>query len=437
MLRQFNRFLVVVLICCIALYVTLKNSEQATIKLGSELSITTYAGLIYIGTFVLGCITSSLVALFFGLKGYLRERKLRAHERSRQLFFELFIRARGLMAGQEWGAAREIWEKVLRQDNTNVIARVELAHCLESLGDPKEALRILNETRAGAKPSPEVLYKAAHLNRKLGNNTAASDNIALLVKILPSRTSLELARDNAAALGDVEAALDYQLQVEHMGYSDTELERAKVNLLVQQATSTSSDLTQRATSLSSILKRHPTHVATLETLADTLLSLGKVEETAECLVKAAKLSEGDVLKWQRVVDFWLATAPGDFLARAERALAAARSATKETRGSQRVEAELLLASTMLRVNRPAEALKSAEGLQALAEREGVRLSNEIVQRSTAILGVSLARLGKTNEAANLWQQLALLNDRGSTLSGASGNKLLESRAEPSPTLSTP
>jgi tetratricopeptide (TPR) repeat protein len=295
----------------------------------------------------------------------------------------------------------------------------------------------LNETRAGAKPSPEVLYKAAHLNRKLGNNTAASDNIALLVKILPSRTSLELARDNAAALGDVEAALDYQLQVEHMGYSDTELERAKVNLLVQQATSTSSDLTQRATSLSSILKRHPTHVATLETLADTLLSLGKVEETAECLVKAAKLSEGDVLKWQRVVDFWLATAPGDFLARAERALAAARSATKETRGSQRVEAELLLASTMLRVNRPAEALKSAEGLQALAEREGVRLSNEIVQRSTAILGVSLARLGKTNEAANLWQQLALLNDRGSTLSGASGNKLLESRAEPSPTLSTP
>ena len=161
MLRQFNRFLVLGLLVGAVLYITLSNSETATLKLGPTLQVTTYAGVIYIGVFALGCIAASFVALFFGFKSYLRERKLRSHERNRQAFFDLFVKARSHMAGGEYAAARDVWEQVLHHDHDNVIARIELSKCLESVGDLREALRVLDSTRASSRSSLEVLFRAA------------------------------------------------------------------------------------------------------------------------------------------------------------------------------------------------------------------------------------------------------------------------------------
>lgn len=437
MLRQFNRFLVIALVCAVVLYITLTNSERATIKLGSNISITTYAGLIYIGVFALGCIAASLCALFFGLKSYLRERKLRTQEKSRQLFFELFIKARGLMAAQEWGAAREIWEKVLRHDHANVIARVELAQCLESLGDPKEALRILNETRAESKQSPEVLFRAAELNRKLGNNTAASDNISLLLVTTPSKAALEMARDSASEVGNLDTAIEYQNQIERMGYSEPDVEQARLALLLKRTLKENLSKDAAAAALSQFVKKHPTHAPALEAQAEALLALGNLDQAAEALVKAAKHSPGDHSKWERVVDLWLTQAPGDFVTRANRAISAAKSATQDCKGKHRLEAELLLARTLLRANRPEEAQKTVNGLHALAARECVSLSPETVQQATAILGLSLARLGQTSESAGLWQKVVFPEESSPNETHPKGPTLLASRAEPSPALSTP
>jgi tetratricopeptide (TPR) repeat protein len=437
MLRQFNRFLVVALVCAVVLYITLTNSERATLKLGQNISITTYAGLIYIGVFALGCVTASLCALFFGLKSYLRERKLRAHEKSRQLFFDLFIKARGLMAAQEWGAAREIWEKVLRHDHANVIARVELADCLESLGDPKEALRILNETRAESKQSPEVLFKAAELNRKLGNNTAASDNISLLLVTTPSKAALEMARDSAAEVGNLDTAIEYQNQVERMGYSEPEVEEARLALLLKRVLKENPSKDTAATALAQFVKKYPIYAPGLEAQAEVLLALGNLDQAAEALVKAAKHSSGDCSKWERVVNLWLTQASGDFVARANRAISAAKSASQDRSGERRLEAELLLARTLLRANRPEEAHKTVSGLQALAEREGTILSPQLTQQTTAILGLSLARLSKTAESAALWQQIVFPGESTANERSSKGSLLTSARAEPSPALSTP
>ena len=135
MLRQFNRFLLLAIIIALALYITLTNPESATIHIGPNISISAYAGVLYIGVFFIGVLAASIVALFFGLKGWFRERKLRAAERSRQAFFDLFIKARNFMANYEWQAARSLWETVISKDPDNIIARVELSLCLESLGD--------------------------------------------------------------------------------------------------------------------------------------------------------------------------------------------------------------------------------------------------------------------------------------------------------------
>jgi tetratricopeptide (TPR) repeat protein len=406
MLKQFNRLLFLVIATTLILYVTLTNPETATIKLGPSLKITADAGVIYVAIFAVGCLAASLVALFFGFKGFLRERRLRANERSRQLFFELFVKARGLMASREWAAARDIWEKILRHEPSNVIARVELATCLESLGDPYEALRILNQTRASISLSTEVLFRAAELNQRLGNNTAASDNLALIVRESPSRAALEMARDNAEAIGNIDGALEYQRQLEQIGFTDSALENRRVALLCKQLVNQAHpEVSGLGESLSAFSKRYPSYAPALDRLGEIYLSLGRFPEAAESLARAAKLNPSDIWRWEKVVTLWLSQAPGDFLKRAERAISAARSCSQNTTGIKRLEAELLLARTFLDANRPEDAQKSALALPAIAEKEGVRIPDEIMQKSLAIVGLSLARLGQMRESASLWERL--------------------------------
>ncbi len=388
--------------------------------------------------FALGCLTASLVALFFGLKGYLRERRLRANERSRQLFFELFVKARGLMASNEWGAARDIWEKIIRHEPSNVIARVELAACLDSLGDPREALRILDQTRASVALSTEVLFRAAEINRRLGNFTAASDNLSLIVREAPSRAALELARDNSEAIGKIEAALGYHRQLEQIGFRDEALEIRKIDLLFKQLLNQKHpEVSALSDSLQAFTKRHPSYAPALDRLGDVYLSLGRYDAAAESFVKAAKLSADDIDTWKKVIDLWLSKAPGEPLKRAERAIAAARSSTQHTKGLKRLEAELLLARTLLQTNRPEEAQKSAAGIAAIAAREGVRLPDEIVQKSIGLIGISLARLGQTRESASLWQQLVEPEAALPGVVAPKGAISAQDAQGPSPALSTP
>ena len=434
MLRQFNRFLALGLIIAAALYITLTNSSSATITLGPNLSLTTYAGVIYIGVFFVGVIATSIVALFFGLKGYLRERKLRAAERSRQAFFDLFIKARNYMASHEWKAAQGLWENVLSRDPDNIIARVELSVCLEHLGDKREALRVLDETRAASHASSEVMYRAVELNRALGNRTAAQDNLSILVADAPSERALKLARDISEEMGKVDAALNYQRELEKVGYSSGEMTEAKTRLTYAHLVQTSANDAGLKESLSVFVKKHPSFVPALEKLAALHLNAGNVDESAELLVKAAKASPGNSSKWAAVIDLWLNVAPGEFQRRAERALAAARSATQGLHGSARIDAELLVAKTLLAANRPEEARQVADHLPALTEKEGVRISPDQEQTSIHLSGLCLSRLGQAKDTGSLWEKLV-----EPTLPASNTGKrpVLSDRREPSPALSTP
>lgn len=434
MLRQFNRFLALGLIIAAALYITLTNSSSATITLGPNLSLTTYAGVIYIGVFFIGVIATSLVALFFGLKGYLRERKLRAAERSRQAFFDLFVKARNFMASHEWRAAQGVWENILSRDPDNIIARVELSVCIERLGDKREALRVLDETRAASHASTEVMYRAVELNRALGNRTAAQDNLSILVADAPSERALTLARDISEEMGKVDAALNYQRELEKVGYSSDDVVEAKTRLTFAHLVASSTNDTVLKDGLLLFVKKHPSFVPALEKLAAIQLGQGNVDESAELLVKAAKASGGDSSKWSAVINLWLNVAPGDFQRRAERALAAARSATQGLHGSARIDAELLLAKTLLAANRPEDARHLADHLPALAEKEGTQISPAQEQTRTHLLGLCLSRLGQAKDTGSLWEKLV---DPTLPASNTGKRPVLSDRREPSPALSTP
>jgi thioredoxin-like negative regulator of GroEL len=434
MLRQFNRLIALALLIAVTLYITLTNSETATIKLGPNITVTTYAGVIYLGVFFIGCVTASVVALFFGFKSYLRERKLRAAARSHQLFFELFLKARSFMASEEWGAAQAIWEQILHQDPENTIARVELATCIEHRGDCREALSVLDAMRASNHMNAAVLFKAVELNRKLGNNTAARDNLALLVQEAPTKRALELARDIAEELGRIDDAMDYQRALEKIGYVSEEMVAAKTRISFEQLIRSVENQNSLRETLTIFVKKHPTYVPALEHLADLEVSRGRLEEGAELLVKAAKLSEGDLSKWNTIIDLWLRSAPGDFSRRAERALAAARSATQGLHGAKRLDAEFVVTKTLLAVNRAEDARTLLENLSTLAEKEKVSLTQAQIQTRTHLMGLCLARLGLSKETASLWESLV-----EPTLPATETGKkpLLSDRGEPSPALSTP
>lgn len=434
MLRQFNRLIALAILIAVTIYITLTNSETATIKVGPNMSVTTYAGVIYLGVFFCGCVVASVIALFFGFKSYLRERKLRSAARTHQLFFDLFVKGRSFMASEEWNAARAVWEQILHRDPDNTIARVELATCFQNIGDTREALRVLDTMRASNHLNAAVLFKAVELNRKLGNNTAASDNLALIVREAPTKRALEVARDIAEELGRIDDALDYQRALEKIGYTSEEMIEAKTRLTFAQLVKSIENQSSLRETLTIFVRKHPQYVPALERLADLEISAGRLEEGAELLVRAAKLSPGDMAKWSTIIDLWLRTAPGDFQRRADRAIAAARSATQNTHGSRRIDGEFIVVKTLLAVNRADDAKALLDEIPKIAEKERVSLSADQIRASTHLKGLALSRLGLAKDTGVFWEALV-----EPTLPETTSNKraVISDRSEPSPMLSTP
>jgi tetratricopeptide (TPR) repeat protein len=435
MLKIFNRFLLLALIVGGALYITLTNSESATIKLGPNITLTTYAGVIYIAVFALGCIAASVVGLFFGFKGYLRERRLRSAERVRRNFFKTFEEARDLMAGGNWAAARLLWEDLLTKESDNVIARVELSQCLEQLGDDREALRVLDATRASSRSSVEVLYRAAMLNQKLGNSTGARDNAELIVSEKPSWRALEIARDASESMGRFDDALRFHDELEKIGYQSPESKNLRARLAYAQLTKGTTDDGALKEALLGLVKQYPQFVPALERLAELELKHNDIDRAAEVLSKVARASGSSVGRWQAVVDVWLTHTTGDVARRNDRAIAAAKSALKDQHGRERLEAELLVIRTLLATNHFQDAERLLDGFTDLANREVGSLPADLNRELLVQRGHCLAQMGNARDTAQLWQALATRGAATGVSKATAGSSKVA--IEPSPILSTP
>jgi tetratricopeptide (TPR) repeat protein len=435
MLRFFNRLLVTLILVGTALIITLTNSEPATIRVGNWFQISSFAGVIYLGVFSAGCIAASIVGLFFGVKAYFRERRLLATERNRQAFIGLIEKSRSLMAANEWGKAQAGWEGILRRDPENIVARVELSKCLEQLGDPREALRVLDATRAGSRRNIEVLFRAAELNRALGNNTAAMDNLALIAGEAPSKRSLEMARETSENLGRIDDALEYQEELERLGLEGANSKEVRARLTYAQILRDAPDATTLRETLLGFVKRHPSFTPALEKLASIELEALSFESAAELLVKVAKSAPGDLSKWRLVIDLWLNKWPGDTRKKAERAIAAARASTQDSKGANRIEAECLVVETLLSLNKVEDALQLLDELPTLLRREGLESDTRLSKLIIGLRGVCLTRLGRTKDTLELWESLVQSRAEGNIKSASI--KLAANSSEPSPTLSTP
>lgn len=400
MISKFNKILVLLLAIAATLYVVIMNGGDAHLTLTPTTKFSARSGVLYLGVFIAGALAAGLIAAVFGFKAYLRERKFQNQEKQRQKFYGAYLQARSLLASEEWDKAREQWEKLVKKDPTDTIARVELSRSLEGAGKTREALKILDAARSANPDNIEVLFRAAELNQTLKNKTGAVDNLALILYHHPNIRAARRARDLSEEIGRVEDALEYQEKLEKLGdSSDSEEARVRLDFkkLCKDLEETDAEAFEK--SLRKFVKK-TTHVPALHRLSLLEKKDGKIEEAAQLLVQAARLT-GTSDYWREATHLWI---KNDM---PERAVAAARTATKDTKGTARIHAELDLIRVYLAVGKVEESKNLIDSFAALAKEVGVDLNEEASQQLLILKGLCLNRLGDFRGAAEIWKKLSL------------------------------
>lgn len=429
MVNKINRLILIFLIVGISLYVVILNRENITIRLTPSGSITTNGGVVFILVFAAGFLLAGLLGLFFGIRTYLRERRYEAREKERDSFYQAMLKARGFTSAGDWEKAQAEWEKIIKRDPSNIIARVELSRTLEGNGEIREALRVLDAARSEDPHNIEVLFRAAELNLSLDNKTAAIDNLALALSEYGSRKAAVQARDLSEELGRFEDASEYQKQLQRLGADQTNAEEVNARLeyktLLQEC---GSDKVKLAEKLRAFVKRHPNYAHGLEKLAGLERDGKKIDAAAQLLVRAAKVT-GAIHYWAEAKKLWLAHGMPD------RALAAARSAAKETSGFPRIQAGLNLIRLYLALNMFEDAKRALLEFPDLLKEQDIKPTRDILQSVLILKGLCHNSLGENHEAGEIWKKLS---DQDLSLGQVSFEAPLSSNGEaPSPTLSTP
>lgn len=403
MISRINKFIFVFCVVALALYLVVLNTDPVTVALSPGVSgwrISGNTGVVLIAAFALGIVVAGLVGLFFGVRSYLRERRFLNLETQRRAFYDGMLRARGFSASAEWNKARAQWEQLIKKDPTDIVARTELSRCLQAAGEPVEALRILDAARAKDPKNTEVLFRAAELNIALGNKTAAVDNLALILHNHPNRRAAQMARDLSEELGRIEDAMEYQNQIDAFGISQNNQEPIAARLEFKKILKDrADDVGAMRTDLKALSKRRAEFVPALHRLALLEAQAGNFDEAAHYYVKAAKASHSSSY-WNEISKLWMQQHDP------ERALAAARTATKETEGEAKLIAELELIRIQISLNQLDNARRSLDQFQSVIRSGGPRMPTEILQQFLILRGLHLSQSGDHAQAAELWKKLS-------------------------------
>ncbi|NDC37900.1 MAG: DUF1049 domain-containing protein [Proteobacteria bacterium] len=420
MLTRISRLLVFFLALSGILYIVLLNRDPVTVHLGRENTISAMSGVVLIATFSLGILLAAFVGVFFGLRSYLREQRLHAKERQRK--------ALRYAASREWNKARAEYEQLIRRHRHDVISRVELSRVVEGQGDLREALRLVDAARAESPQDVEVLLRAAELNLQLKNKTAATDNLALVLASQPNKYAARLARDLSEELERYDDALEYQEQLDSLGYEGDESERLKSRIRFKKILKEQADQDQLKEALSAFARRESSSPA-LEKLAELCLEAGDRAEAAQHLAKVAR-QEGSVEALLRADDLWLE------LNQPEQALATIRATAKATDGTARVAVELELIRTLITLRMLDEAKSAITKLPTLLLELEIDLCAEVSQKVQALQAFLAVKHGDLGTADATLARLT----RGQTeveWSSADRSQSAARHEAPAPRLSTP
>ncbi len=208
--RLIKVLLVLALIAGAVSYLFFMNPGSVSFVLGPGKTVQTPVAFFSIVVFCLGAVFAGILSFVFSFRRLLEDWQERRRDRIWKSHIQLLIQGREFLASRSWLQARTVFERMIRENPENIVARMQLVETYLSSGDSAEALRILDEARQTEKRNVELLFRGAEINGLLGNFTAALDNVALVLSKEPgNKRALEEAARYAEALGRLEEAVGY------------------------------------------------------------------------------------------------------------------------------------------------------------------------------------------------------------------------------------
>lgn len=436
------RILILVIIVSLVCALFLLNPHVVTVNFGQGRRWDAPLALILIVVFVLGALLSGFLAAVTSTQAsfkWWRERRGFQLERSH---YSQIRAVRELIANGELDEARKTLERMVAQDDGNVVARVHLASVLRDLGEINAALRVLDETRAAEKSNFEVLFLAADLNAEIGNMTAAYDNLSLVLQSDPhSRKALEQLIPYAVALGKFSIAKELKERLIRLS-SGTKYQEHQLDLAALELHRAAGlEGAAKRSAVEEVLKRHRDYAPAIEALAKIEAEAGRAEEASKLLIRAYKIDPA-VSCLSTLAQLWLdQDAPA-------RAVSSVRSLLPGTPREDSLSGTLFLITLLTHLEMSDEA---AAELRKLEERlPELTLQSDVRESALASIAVLKAHvLSRQDKSLEAYRILDELRRKVSPLEGEAGllrvtvsdttsTTMRGSRREqPAPQLSTP
>ena len=305
---RITKFVIIALLVLASCYLFYLNPTPVDVSYAPGQAWKAPLAFVLVCTFFAGAVTIGLFALFIGVRRSFADWREGQRQKRLTQHRDLVLRAREQFAFGNYVEARAIFQAVTDQDQSNIPCWLLLSQTYEALGDVKGALSVLDRARITQRENAELLLRAAELNEKLGNLTAAQDNIALLLTRHPAnRLALRRAVSYARTLQRLDDAATYLRALLKTGESaeqqELSLQLAEVELARLQSTVADSPDTLRQ-ALLEFLRQHRDFPPALADLAGLELARGENGAAAKLLSRAYEVS-GSLSYLRRLADLWL------------------------------------------------------------------------------------------------------------------------------------
>ncbi len=305
MSTRFVRILLALLIVALISALFILNPQDTIVHFGRGNDYSAPMALVLILTFLAGAILAAVLAFISQFRlslSHWRERRLRQDQREH---LRELVTIRELVALEKWDEAQSKLKKVLKEDPDNAVARTLLATTLDALGDRRGALKVIEEGRGRELTSAELFLKAAELQEREGNLTAALDNLALLLqKDSSSKKVLTEAVRIASTLEDYKRAAEFQERLiklsDRVDYEGEQRRLAQIELHIARKLPAE----EQKAAIETLLRRH-------RNFSPALIARSRLEEASGELDAASRsitqafVANGKLTYLDQLSQIWL------------------------------------------------------------------------------------------------------------------------------------
>lgn len=210
MAKRISIFLLALLLVGLVCYLFYLNPDTVGVRYSSANSWEAPLAVIVISFFFAGAAFVGIIGVYLSTKRSLHDWFERRKDRRKRVHEQLLLEGRSELAVKNFDAAREKFRRVTNEDEKNTLGWLLLADATEEARGVAEALKILDQARRSNSSNLELLFRAADINEKLMNITAAYDNLNLVLQTQPDNTAaLKKLVIFAERLGRIDEGIEF------------------------------------------------------------------------------------------------------------------------------------------------------------------------------------------------------------------------------------